>query len=250
MDSTPNYKLDRFEYRLAMNEYQMIYISCFLPVTESRPSTFGFWDPRKHDTRKKYEAQLNNKSITSIKAGVWWKDIDPMRECGIRYSSCKAQSNYISKLCVWTNIDRLQTGLHVPKDSSAAVRIFLSVATGPYPRSKRAIAYSLATHSCKMQVMGDEEGLEENDINMLTPSIYAEKSTQLGLFSFTCFYMAQLYDGLDLRLKEPFKQLKGLWSSYEDYRFVTGFSQQSICLSRSVWEQTYRRSTIVLSQWP
>lgn len=135
---------------------------------------------------------------------------------------------------------RLSSGMYATRDTKRGMELVLSVGKGPYPRDKRAIAYSVASQITKIQSMqktvrialskgavspaqvgGDDEGTDFADAG-----VYADKAAELGLFSWASRALAYNLDGEACRRSMRIDRLKGLWknswAAYAEYRIQTG----------------------------
>lgn len=130
--------------------------------------------------------------------------------------------------------------MHVPKDTKRALRLFLSIAEGPYPREIRAIAYSSASQAVKIRVI--EEIFKQTDASVSSQTPYqpiqddtaslrkagefANHAARLGLFSWASMTFAYVWDGKPFGTKwtkEPkYGGWKYFWDAYAEFRRQTG----------------------------
>lgn len=131
--------------------------------------------------------------------------------------------------------------MRATRDVKRGLELVLSVGKGPYPRDKRAFAYSVGSQIIRIRsaqkmfrealsegaVSPAQVGDDDEDTDFAYAGVYADKAAELGLFSWASRASAyNNFDGEASRRSMRIDQLKGLWKhfwvAYADYRIQTG----------------------------
>ncbi|KAF9457971.1 hypothetical protein BDZ94DRAFT_1313708 [Collybia nuda] len=190
--------------------YAALHCDCFFPA-KLGPSAATAKE------RKQRPFMTSRRSTESVRAGADRGDIDDVLEYGIR----------------------LTTGLDVSKDPKGALELFLSIGQGHYPPEKRAIAYSIASHSAESHVgeiikLADVriftnvpyEPVKDDYASVLKAGEFANHAARLGLFSWASATFVYSWDGglfgRKWRKDLTFGGWKYFWDGYDAYRLETG----------------------------